>query len=769
MLPGTALNRTVGPYRLLRRIGSGGMGEVFLAYDSRLDREVAIKHAHPERADDQQRARFRREAFMAAKLAHPAIIPIFDIVAEPDGDWIVMEYVDGPTLREYLRIHGRPRLGAAVSWGEQIARGLAAAHAKGIVHRDLKAENVMISSSDQLKIVDFGLAKPFAGDDPNFAVSVSGAVLGTLKSMAPEQARGQRIDHRADLFSLGVLLYELLTGATPFAGTSPLELLTRLATEPHEPLSTWQPGLPAALGALVDRLLAKAPEARPGSAAEVAEELLRIRHELAAPAGAPPAMGGVATNLEPTDWQALPDEAMAARLEKAHAAAAPPAAQAPEAVQARRQRRLFLPWLGLAAALALVAALAGTSSWLSRKPAAAAAPAIPADVESLRLAGNEKLQRWYRKDNLQEAIAFFQRALLLEPRSAPVLAGLSRAYWLESKVGGRDELPLQQALAVAEQASLIDPQLASAQLALGFAAVDLGDLTLAETAFARAEMLEPSLLAAYGRGYLANARGDSTAAEAAYREALTRGESTEVHNALGTLLFRQKRYDGARLSFQRAIELAPDGVFGRRNLAGVYFAEGNQAAAAAQLQRAIEIEPSSSLYSNLGTILFYQGLYGDAKSAFEQAIERAGQEGRSGSNDTLWANLGDCYRFLPEHQEEARLAFRRAAQLSEPEARAQPDNSAVRSRFALYLAKAGDAPAARRELAAVAAHEPLEGAVLLRLVLAFEALGDRAAALGALGQAFAAGLARAEIEREPELIQLRGDPAYHRMVAAAVP
>ena len=768
------MREAVGPYRLIRRIGSGGMGEVFLAYDSRLDREVAIKHAHPERADDDQRSRFRREAFMAAKLAHPAIIPIFDIVSEPDGDWIVMEYVDGPTLRDYLRVHGRPRLGAALSWAEQIARGLAAAHAKGIVHRDLKAENVMLTASDHLKIVDFGLAKPFEGDDPKFAVSASGAVLGTLKSMAPEQARGHRIDHRADLFSLGVLLYELVAGTVPFGGSSPLEILTRLATEPHEPLHTWEPGLPAALSALVDRLLAKSPEARPGSATEVADQLLSIRQGLAAPAGelAAPAVA----LLETTYLEELPaaGEARLAETVTGTPATGTPATGASlgspaEATLSPPRTWSFriYPVLGL---LVLVVVLAGSFFWFRSQPSSkteeAAAATIPADVESLRLAGNEKLQRWYRKGQLTEAIDLFQRALLLEPGSAPVLAGLSRAYWLESKLAGRDELPLKQARAVAEQAIRLDPYLASAQVALGFAAADLGDLPAAEAAFARAEMLEPGPLMAYGRGYLANARGDNQAAEAAYRESLERGASSEVENALGSLLFRQKRHAEARLSFERAIELAPDGVFGHRNLAGVYFAEGNLQAATSQLQRALEIENNSSLYSTLGTILFYQGLYAEAKNAFELAIERAGQEGKSGSSAFLWANLGDSYRFLPEHEEKARIAFRRAAQLSEPEARAQPNNADVRSRFALYLAKAGDAPAAQRELAAVRALNRLEGAVPLRLILAYEALGDRAVALDLLSQAFTAGLTPADIEAEPELTRLRSDPGYHRLVAA---
>lgn len=278
-------DRVIGSYRLVRRLGAGGMGEVFLDHDSRLDRPVAIKHAHVHLTTSEQRARFRREAWAAARLAHPAIVPVFDILSDEEGDWIVMEHMDGPTLREHLAAHGPPPPATVAAWAAQIAEGLAAAHAKGIVHRDLKTENVMIAASGHLKIVDFGLAKPLDAEDPGLTVSAAGAVFGTPRSMAPEQARGHQIGPRADLFSLGVLLYELLTGVSPFAGGGSFEVLNRLTVQPHDPVTVHNPAIPRRLAELVDTLLPKAPEARPWQAlppiSSCRRELLMTRRDIA--------------------------------------------------------------------------------------------------------------------------------------------------------------------------------------------------------------------------------------------------------------------------------------------------------------------------------------------------------------------------------------------------------------------------------------------------------------------------------------------------------
>jgi tetratricopeptide (TPR) repeat protein len=263
----------IGAYRLERRLGRGGMGEVFLAQDERLGRRVAIKVVR-HGASPALRERFRREARAAARLSHPAVVQIYDIVEDGSGDAIVMEHAEGRTLRELLAA-GLPPPALTVRLAREIAEGLAAAHAAGLVHRDLKAENVVVTPEGHAKILDFGLAKPLV-EEGEETLTEQGAVLGTCHAMSPEQACGDEVDARSDLFSLGVLLYEMLTGRSPFRGRTPQESLKRVLTDEPPPIGALRPDLPPRLAALVERLLEKNRDARPRSAREVASILEEV-------------------------------------------------------------------------------------------------------------------------------------------------------------------------------------------------------------------------------------------------------------------------------------------------------------------------------------------------------------------------------------------------------------------------------------------------------------------------------------------------------------
>ncbi|HEX7182085.1 MAG TPA: protein kinase [Thermoanaerobaculia bacterium] len=268
------LPQRIGPYRILERLGAGGMGEVFLAYDERLDRRVAVKRIRPDaEVSADRRERFRREAKLAARLSHPAIVQVYDILQEGEFDYIVLEYVEGTSLWEVIE-DGPMDVHETLDLARELADGLDAAHRQGIIHRDLKAENVLVTPSGRPKITDFGIAKELLGSDES--LTRANAVLGTYRIMSPEQARGEAVDHRTDLFALGVLLYEMLTGRSPFAAENGLATLNRVIHFQQKPVREINPAVPEELSSLVDHLLQKDPALRPRGAGQVRRELDRL-------------------------------------------------------------------------------------------------------------------------------------------------------------------------------------------------------------------------------------------------------------------------------------------------------------------------------------------------------------------------------------------------------------------------------------------------------------------------------------------------------------
>jgi len=273
--------RRVGRYVISSRLGAGGIGEVWLAQDRELAREVALKFLSPELAGDSGQAlRFRQEARAASSLNHLNLVTIFDIAEFEGRQFIAQEYIRGKTVRDTLQAGFLPVETIAVI-AAQIAAGLSAAHTAGIVHRDIKPENIMIRPDGVVKIVDFGIAR-FTDDSVGKSLGAStgstrpGTILGTARYMSPEQARGLPVDGRSDIFSLGVVLYEMLTGAAPFTGSTPSDVLAAILTNDPAPISRASRDVPAEFERIVRRCLAKDPSARYPSATALEENLKRL-------------------------------------------------------------------------------------------------------------------------------------------------------------------------------------------------------------------------------------------------------------------------------------------------------------------------------------------------------------------------------------------------------------------------------------------------------------------------------------------------------------
>jgi eukaryotic-like serine/threonine-protein kinase len=300
-----------GRYRVEGELGHGGMASVYLAHDEELDRPVAVKLLAAHLAGEEGlRERFVREARMAARLSHPNIVQVFDAGEEDGRPFIVMECVRGETVADELRRHGKLSPARVVDLGLQVCGGLEHAHVSGLVHRDVKPQNILLREDGAVKIADFGIARAAEATK----LTQIGSVLGTAAYLAPEQAAGEPVTAAADIYSLGVVLYQLLTGRPPYEFGSLAEIVVKQREEAITPIRDLEPSVPERLEAVVMRCLARNPAYRPASAAELA-------HELAAASPEPPTVPlPPETGVRATDVATVP---LAAET-RARPAARPP-------------------------------------------------------------------------------------------------------------------------------------------------------------------------------------------------------------------------------------------------------------------------------------------------------------------------------------------------------------------------------------------------------------------------------------------------------------
>lgn len=740
--------RTLSHYEILDDLGAGGMGVVYRAHDTRLDRDVAIKVLPTDRPlSETARKRFQREALAASALNHPNIITIYEVGSEGDTDFIVMEYVRGATLSSLLK--KRP-LGTAEAtrYCVQIAEALAKAHASGIVHRDLKPGNIMITEDGLVKVLDFGLAKFDAsaatkdgeGIDSDtaakeFTLTQPGMITGTVAYMSPEQARGERVDARSDIFSFGIVMFEALSRHLPFPGPNSIALLHNLHFSPPRDLGELAPKVPKPLASLISRMLEKKPEKRIQTMSEVATELRKHAAGL---------VDG------PVTWH--PSDAT---VEMSSLAA-----------QGSKKICWRDVWLvGAAIVLVILGGVMGWRHWRKARPAQNASAPIyqPGDsAYSLYQRARQNLDHWDREGNVDNAIKLGERAVQLDPQSAASYAALGEAYALKNRANP-DPQWMKLAMQYANKGVELDNYLSAAHVSLGLVKMESGDAAGAQRELKTAADLDPKndkpheLL-----GRLYDKLGKPEDARQELQVALKQNSSDwQLYTDLGLNAYKGGKYKEAAAYWEQALRLEPDNVPVLRNLGAVYHNLGRDDDAASALQHSLEIQPTADAYNNLGYIRFYQGRYQDAVPAFEKTVALGA------NNFDDWASLADAYRWTPGNADKAKQAYNTAIRLVREEITKNPNQADLRADLTLYLAENGDKTGALAGLRTAEQAHSKDPGVLYNIAVTYELCGNRDKALDALLASVKAGQSLDDVKNDPELVALRADPRFQLKIAGA--
>jgi serine/threonine-protein kinase len=672
------IGRQLGQYRVLETLGSGGMGDVYVAEDTRLGRRVALKFPRPDVAETRDsRTRFLREARAAAALNHPNIVHLYSVEESGDLVFITMELVQGRSLRQLLSNGTGLPLAQTISFAAQMADALASAHAAGIVHRDLKPGNVMITDDERVKILDFGVAKflePIStrGERPTTTgeESSAGRAVGTAGYMSPEQALGRALDARTDLFALGVVLFEMATGTPPFQGDTAAAVFDHLLNRPQPPLLTLKPTLPRSLEAIIDKALEKDPDRRYRSAGELLQDLRGVDVPDAPPvkpaAAAEPSVPSSIAVLPFADMSpgkdqeyfchGIAEEIISAltRVPGMHVISRTSAfafqGKDLEVTEIGRRLRVGTVLEGsvrkagdrVRITAQLVNAGNGYRIWSRRferqlsdvfaiqdeiaagildefrirrdTPPERGSLNVPAHEAYLR--GMYALNKW-TDAAVRQAIVDFGAAMAEDADFAPAYAALAEAHiWLYSSLG---VLPARETVPRARWA------------------VD------------RALALEPQLAHAYKvRGLIAmNHDWDRSGAEQALTRALELGPgsaSTHLWNAWRLALL-EKRHDLALVELEHAERLDPLDLQVKTQIGYVHRFRHDLDRAIAQFEKVVELEPSFAFgHYALGDAWTQRAQYGRAIEAFNRAIELGGRSvnhvgvlgyayGRSGDRD----------------------------------------------------------------------------------------------------------------------------------------
>jgi serine/threonine protein kinase/tetratricopeptide (TPR) repeat protein len=788
---GTMIGTTVQHYRIGARLGSGGMGEVYRGEDVRLGRPVALKFLPPGlKADPDSRARLLNEARAASLLRSPNIAVTYDIGEHAGSDFIVMEFVEGELLSSRVA-NGPLPIREVIEIGLQVADALDEAHGRGIIHRDIKSANLMRTTRGLVKVLDFGLAKFIKPSDTAAAemtqpqVTVAGMVVGTVSYMAPEQALGRPVDHRADLFSLGIVLFELSTGRTPFVGTSATEIIDRILHEIPPPPSRLNAGIPPSFDAVIARLLEKSPTFRYQSAREVQGDLREVVRELDSGSRRTTSRIAVGHQPEPRvessvavmtfanitrepndDWIGTGiAETVSSDLKNIHGLSVIGRARVFDALRNLSSdtrldeslaidigRRLGATWVVVGGFQRLGELVRITAHFVDvvtgevRKTVKV--DGLIGDIFTLQDKIVYELSQGLNVVLRGTEVAEIERR---ETRSVEAYESYARGM-LNMRLATRDSL--ERAIASFEEATRHDPEYAMAWAALGGAYglkgsfMTINDLVLkAIETEKRALQIDPDLAEAHlwlGASLLTLGKTDD--AIASIKEAIRREpENGQAHQGLARAYWVGKGDFAAAIpEFERAIELNPEAGYSYLQLGLLLAWEGRYEQAEAVCKRAVDLQEQYisgnaglqvvGANARLGYVYYLQGRYKDAIHEYERGLAfTTGSDHalKERSIIELNAKLGSAYHRL-HNEEEAKRFFARAVKT-----------------FDARVANGADDPYTRYYIACVYA---------LR--------GELERALDSLERVWAAlpALTAARIRRDPDLDSVRDHPRFIALV-----
>jgi tetratricopeptide (TPR) repeat protein len=708
-----ALPSRAGKYRIVGRIGQGGMGVVYRGVDDDLGRTVALKFLPADLGEDSLGAqRFQREARAASALDHVNIGTIFGVEETADHRrFIVMAYYEGRDLSGRIKDESQPLSpGEAISIAIQVARGLAEAHEHGVIHRDIKPSNILLTPQGIVKIVDFGLASMSGAGQ----LTMTGARMGTPAYMSPEQALGQSVDHRSDLWSLGVVLLEMLTRQRVFqADSMPATLFKVVHGEVPMLENVEQP-----LRSILARALAKDPGKRYQSAGDFLAAMETIQ-----PAS---------VNVRPLTAAQLATLSLS---------------------PAGSSRRMWQGWR--IAAIALLAILSAGALYFLKHPQSvsprAGAAGVPASARAFDkyMQGVDLAKRWDKPGNLDRAIALLTDATKSDPSMALGFAHLAEAQRIRYTLS-RDKTSLDAAAKNAAEAVRLNPELAPVQVAFGRVQATSGNTDLAMASFEHALRIDSDdadANLAIGRQY--ERLGRVKDAEATYRKAITlEPDSLAAHDGYASFLFRQSRYADAIGEWQTVVRNAPDDAAAYVNLGSSLNETNRIAEAITMYQNAVKFNPTDMAYSNLGTAYVRTGHYPEAAAAYRSAIAL------TSNNYLVWGNLAWVYWSMNGMNDQTKQTFARAIALGEQSRKDNPRDAAVNSNLAQYYAKTGNSPLARQRIETALALSPKGPQTQADAAEVYELLGDRVNAVAFARKALALGYSRQRIERNPELSRI---------------